>query len=197
MSLLKFIKTNPLSRKIFGKKELEIIQKQLLGISLSQSEKNRLSRDIRPKFRFIKEAIPFQEEFELKKDTEAIMIVEKARNAILLDPLHREVEAILLFGSHVKKEVSPVSDIDICVVLTGDVSREDSFKFRMRVLGELPEKADVQVFNVLPQKIKRDIARKHRLLYKKTGFDDLDFTLHHLKDEDFFLRKERIFGEAA
>ena len=197
MSLLKFIKTNPLSTKIFGKKELEIIQKQLLGISLSQSEKNRLSRDIRPKFRFIKEAIPFQEEFELKKDTEAIMIVEKARNAILLDPLHREVEAILLFGSHVKKEVSPVSDIDICVVLTGDVSREDSFKFRMRVLGELPEKADVQVFNVLPQKIKRDIARKHRLLYKKTGFDDLDFTLHHLKDEDFFLRKERIFGEAA
>ena len=54
MSLINIIKTNKDIRKIFGKKELVIIEKQLLGVSLTQSEKNRLSRDIRKKFEVIK-----------------------------------------------------------------------------------------------------------------------------------------------
>jgi len=170
MSLLNFIQKHPFSRKIFGKKELEIIQKQLLGISLTQSEKNRLSRDIRPKFKFIKEAIPFQDEFELKKDMIAIRIAEEAKEAILKHPLHDKVQAVLLFGSHVKNEVSPDSDIDICVIFS-EISAEEAFHFRAEVGGELPDNADIQVFNVLPEKIKKDIALHHRILHKKTHFD--------------------------
>ena len=54
MSLLNFLKNNEDIRKLFGKRELIIIEKQLNGINLTQSEKNRLSRDIRRKLGVVK-----------------------------------------------------------------------------------------------------------------------------------------------
>ena len=54
MSLIQFLKKENNARKIFGKRELKIIEKQLFGLNLTQSEKNRLSRDIRKKLEFIK-----------------------------------------------------------------------------------------------------------------------------------------------
>ena len=57
LTLKTIIKNHKEIRKIFGKKEIKIILKQLEGISLNQSEKNRLSRDIRPKLNIIKEFI--------------------------------------------------------------------------------------------------------------------------------------------
>ena len=59
MALLEFLKNNKNARKIFGKKELEIIFKQLEGMPLTQSERNRLSRDIKPKLEFIREISNF------------------------------------------------------------------------------------------------------------------------------------------
>lgn len=166
MTLKKFIKESEEVRKIFGKKEIEIIIKQLGGIFLTQSEKNRLSRDIRPKFKVIKELSQFEDEFELKKDAETMKIVEKAKEVILTDQLKEKINSIMLFGSHVKNEVSPLSDIDVCVSFS-NISKEDAFQFRIRVMRELPEKVDIQVFNELPEKIKKDIEEHHRTLYKK------------------------------
>ena len=54
LRLKNYLKINENARKIFGKKELEIIIKQLEGIHLTQSERNRISRDIKPKLEFIK-----------------------------------------------------------------------------------------------------------------------------------------------
>ena len=54
VGLISIIKDEKI-RTLFGKRELEIIEKQLLGIKLSNSEKTRLSRDIRKKFEAIKE----------------------------------------------------------------------------------------------------------------------------------------------
>ncbi|MBU1973972.1 MAG: hypothetical protein KKH52_01090, partial [Nanoarchaeota archaeon] len=85
MALLNFLQKNELSRKIFGKRELKIIEKQLRGISLTQSEKNRLSRDIRLKFEFIKDCSRFQDEFKLKKSSINKKLIEEAREVILAD----------------------------------------------------------------------------------------------------------------
>ena len=52
-SLKHFVTHDDSARKIFGKKEIRIIQKQLDGITLTQSEKNRLSRSVRKKFEVI------------------------------------------------------------------------------------------------------------------------------------------------
>lgn len=194
LALKKFLKDNKNARKIFGKKELEIILKQLDGLPLTQSERNRLSRDIKPKLEFIREISEFKDEFGLKKDQDARKIIYKAVNVILQDKLKDKIEAILLFGSRVKGIVTPRSDIDICVVFD-KTEKEDADRFRVRILGNFSEKADIQVFNTLPQKIKRSIAGSHKVLYKKENFDNNLFSIKYLKDEDYFARMHRIFGQ--
>lgn len=166
MNLSKFLNKTPEARKIFGQRELKIIEKQLNGINLTQSEKNRLSRDIRKKLNFIKEVSRFEDEFDLKKGIENKKIIEESKKIILEHPLRNRIKKILLFGSVVKKEVTIRSDIDIAVIF-GKITRRESFNFRKRVMGELPDKVDVQVFNVLPEKIKTSILKNHRVLYKK------------------------------
>jgi len=193
LNLKDFLKSNRNARKIFGKKEIGIILKQLDGISLTQSEKNRLSRDIRPKFEFIKEVSDFKDEFNLKKDASTLKIIDKAVQLILQDELKDKVKAILLFGSHAGGVVTTRSDIDICVIFT-DISLREATKFRIRIMGRLPEKVDVQVFNILPQKIKKSIAINHKVLYKGNNFDNMSFTIQHIKDEDYFFRVDKMMG---
>lgn len=164
--MLKFLKENKNSRKIFGKRELKIIEKQLQGISLTQSEKNRLSRDIREKFRFIREISRFEGDFELKKGSKVKKIIENAKEEILKDKISNDIKEIWLFGSAVKNELSFRSDIDI-VVIFNKITKKESFLFRARVSGRVSDKVDVQVFSVLPDKIKKDIEKNHRVLYKK------------------------------
>ena len=196
MSLLNFLRNNEKARKIFGERELKIIEKQLLGINLTQSEKNRLSRDIRKKLEFISEISAFKEEFDLKKRAGIEKLIKKAVELMLKDKLKEEIKAILLFGSHVKGIVTKRSDIDICVIFK-DISVEEATRFRIRISGELPKNVDIQVFNILPQKIKREIARNHKILYKKGSFDNLSFSIKYLKDNDYFIRMKNIIGEAA
>ena len=194
LMLKEFLKSNINARKIFGKKEIDIILKQLDGVTLTQSEKNRLSRDIRPKFEFIKEASKFEDEFELKKDADNLRLVDKAVQLILHDELKDRVKAVLLFGSRAGGVVTKRSDIDICVVFD-KISGEEAGKFRIHILGHFPLKMDIQVFNVLPQKIKRDIARNHKVLYKSDDYDNIDFSIRYLKDEDYFIRMNKIFAQ--
>jgi predicted nucleotidyltransferase len=194
MSLLRFLKECKSTRKVFGRRELEIIEKQLFGFNLTQSEKNRLSRDIRKKFEFIKEVNKFRDGFKLEKNQNNKKIIEKALNIILKDKLKDNIKAVLLFGSFADNTFTKRSDIDICVVFNKDLSLKEATLFRIRVAGELPEKVDVQVFNILPQKIKREIARNHKMLYKTREYDNINLSIRYLKDADYFLRMEKIFG---
>ena len=191
MSLLTFLMEDENTRKVFGKRELEIIKKQLVGNELTQSEKNRLSRDIRKKFEFIKGINEFREDFKLEKNQGNKKIIKKALKAILNDKL--KVKAVLVFGSFADNTFTKRSDIDICAVFD-NISLKEATLFRMRIMGELSEKADVQVFNVLPQKIKREIARNHKVLYRSGDYDNINFSIRYLKDEDYFLRMEKVFG---
>ena len=193
MSLINVIKNNKNSRKIFGRKEIEIILRQMNGISLTQSEKNRLSRDIRAKLQFIKEISAFHDEFELKKNSGNIKIIAKAVELILQDSLKNKIKAILLVGSHARGIVTKRSDLDICVIFN-DISLEDATRFRIRVSGELPSAVDIQVFNVMPQKIKKTIAANHKVLYREKNFDDISYSIKYLKDDDYRIRMDKIMG---
>src|SRR3989344_2419765 len=159
MNLIQFLKTNENARKIFGQRELKIIEKQINGINLTQSEKNRLSRDIRKKFEFINEASKFNGEFELKKGAENKELVEWALEGIKKTAFFPRIKEIWLFGSMVKKEMSVRSDIDIAV-LFNKISIREATEFRIKALTNSPEKIDIQVFNVLPEKIKKSILKK-------------------------------------
>ena len=191
MDLISFLKTNENPRKIFGKRELEIIEKQMKGIRLTQSERNRLSRDIKPKFECIRQLAKFEGEFDLAKNQENKKIIKKAVSIILADELKKEIKAILLFGSFADGSFTTRSDIDICVVFKDEISLKEATKFRIRISGQLPSKVDIQVFNVLPFKIKKSIAANHKILYKN-GFDNINFLVRYIKDNDYFLRMKKV-----
>lgn len=166
MSLLNFLKKNKNARRVFGKKELEIIKKQLLGISLTQSEKNRLSRDIRKKFEFIQKVSEFSEEFPLKKGQHIKRIIDETLEIILDHPLKKRIEKIILYGSFVENQFNYHSDIDICAKIP-NISLRDATKFRINILGNAHDKVDFQVYEHLQKKIRDQIDRKGKILYDK------------------------------
>jgi predicted nucleotidyltransferase len=168
MKFLEFLKKNQNTRKVFGEREMKIIEKQLKGISLTQSEKNRLSRDIRKKFDFIKEAGKFSAEFELKKAAIIKEKIEEAKTAIINDILFAKIKKIILYGSILENKITPNSDIDIAVYFSNIDIKEATY-FRKRIQGKVDEQINVQVHNNLPQKIKREIDLKGRVIYIKRG----------------------------
>jgi predicted nucleotidyltransferase len=165
MDLIQFLKTNENSRRIFGERELKIIEKQSDGINLTQSEKNRLSRDIRKKLQFIKEISKFEDEFDLKKAQSIKSIIQEARETILKHFLKNKIRKILLFGSFIENKLTIKSDIDIAVEFS-DTTKKQAFDFRREVSGQLPDKVDIQVFNFLPEKVKQNILKNNRILFK-------------------------------
>ena len=164
MNLLQFLKKTPEARKIFGERELKIIEKQLNGINLTQSEKNRLSRDIRKKFQFIKEISKFENEFVLKKSQIINSLIEEAKEIILEHPLRNKIRKIILFGSFVENKLTIKSDIDVAVEFSA-ITKKQAFDFRKNILGKVNNKLDVQVFNFLPVKVKKEIIKNHKVLY--------------------------------
>lgn len=166
MNLIQFLKSNKDARKIFGERELKIIEKQLNGINLTQSEKNRLSRDIRKKLQFMKEISKFSNEFELKKSSSIKAFIEEAKETILNHSLRDKINEIILFGSFVENKMTFNSDLDIAVKFS-KITKKEAFDFRKNISGNVSGKIDIQVFNVLPEKVKREIEKKGRIIYKK------------------------------
>ncbi len=166
MNLLQFIEKNREVRRIFGERELKIIEKQLLGINLTQSEKNRLSRDIRKKLEIIKKLSVFYDEFELKKGAEIKRKVNEAKEVIEQSKYFPGIKKIILFGSTTDSQRTFRSDIDLAVEFN-EISLKEATLFRINVSGQLQEKTDVQVYNVLPDKIKEEIDKKGKVIYER------------------------------
>jgi len=162
--LLNFLKANKNSRKIFGERELKIIEKQLLGINLTQSEKNRLSRDIRKKLEFIKKISDFSDEFELKKSSIINEKTEQIKQNILDSGYFRNIKRIILFGSTVENQRTFRSDIDIAVEFD-NINLKQATEFRIRM--NLDRGIDVQVYNILPDKIKKEIDEYGKEIYQR------------------------------
>lgn len=166
MALINIIEKNENVRKIFGKRELVIIKKQLLGVKLTQSEMNRLSRDIRKKFEAIKELSKYEEEFKLKKGVINKELIERVKNKILKDILVKKIRKIVLFGSAAENELTLLSDIDISVEFD-EITQKEAFDFRVRIIGDFSDRLDIQVYNVLPDKIKKEIDKYGKIIWKK------------------------------
>lgn len=165
MGFLSILKSNQDVRKIFGKRELVIIEKQLLGVSLTQSEKNRLSRDIRQKLRAVSVLACFEKEFSLKKAGEIKNWIQDAVEIILNSRFSHNIKRIFLFGSALENNLSMFSDIDVCVEFN-KISKTEAGEFRKEILANVNQRIDLQVFNVLPSKIQKGILAKGRILHE-------------------------------
>ena len=165
MSLFDFIKNEPLATKIFGKAEIEIIKKQLLGIKLTQSEKNRLSRNIRPKLEFIKKCSAHKEEFDIKKGGEVYKKTSLFKDKLLLDKLGRDIKKIYLFGSFTENKMSQNSDVDLAVEFK-KISQRNAALFKKRMLVEKPDLIDLSIYNFLPKNIQKEIKQNGKILFE-------------------------------
>ena len=164
MNFLNELKKNENMRKIFGERELKIIEKQLLGVRLSASEKTRLSRDIRKKFEAINSLMPFSKEFNLKQGLLIKEMINEVKEVILETKYFPRIKRIILFGSAVENQLLINSDIDIAVDFSY-ITKEEALRFRLDVSRKINSKIDIQVYNVLPDKIKKEIDIKGKILY--------------------------------
>ena len=55
--------------------------------------------------------------------------------------------------------------MDIAVEFS-EITDKDAFSFRMRILKYF-DKLDVQVYNVLPDKVRKEIDKEGKVLYEK------------------------------
>ncbi len=165
MSLINILKNKEL-RKIFGKRELSIIEKQLLGVRLKQSERTRLSRDIRKKLEVIRELSKYSLEFKLKKGAEIKRIIDEAIDIIKENRYFRDIRRIWLFGSVIDDKLTLTSDIDIAVEFAS-ISKKEATKFRAEIAGRINDKVDIQVYNMLPEKIRKEVLSKGKIFYEQ------------------------------
>lgn len=163
MSLLTIIRQKPELRKIFGERELEIIEKQLLGIRLTPSERTRLSRDIRKKFIAINLLANYSLD-ELKKGVEIKRKIEAIKSEILKSKYFPQIKKIILYGSTVSGIRTFRSDIDIAVELD-KIDKDGAAEFVIEFAQD--QKVQVEVYNILPEKIKKEVDEKGKVLYER------------------------------
>jgi len=163
MGILELVKNKEM-RRIFGQQELKIIKKQLLGVSLSASEKTRLSRDIRSKFRIIEELSNFKGEFNLKKAQEIKFLIEESKEIILESSEKNKIKRIFVFGSYVDNKLREESDIDIAVELK-ESTKKEATQFKINMQGKLNKRIQITIFNILPEKIQSEILKNGRIIY--------------------------------
>lgn len=164
MSIIQVLK-KPEVRKLFGERELVIIRKQIMGVRLTQSEKNRLSRDIRKKFRAIKALSPFAREKQLRHGFLLKKKIQQAKKAVLNHKKAKLIKEIILFGSTAEKQRALISDIDIVVKFKRPIANPT--RFRIEVLKSLSDDIDLNIYHALPKKIRKEIDNKGKILWKK------------------------------
>ncbi|MFH1711489.1 MAG: nucleotidyltransferase domain-containing protein [Nanoarchaeota archaeon] len=166
MSLINTLRKNPEVRTIFGKKEIEIIEKQILGIKLKPSEKTRLSRDIKKKLIAVKKLSESISEFDLKKGQDIKKKIGEAKEVIFENKYSSRISRIWVYGSTAANDRTFSSDIDIAVEFT-NISKKEATEFRINVSGKLSDMVDIQVYNILPEKIRKEIDKNGKVIHER------------------------------
>ena len=118
---------------------------------------------IRPKLELVRELSRFSEEFKLKKGSEIKRMINEAKEVILEDELADKIKEIVVYGSFVDNTMTFRSDVDVAVKFD-KISLKQATSFRIRVSGKVNQKIDIQVYNILPKKIKKEIDDKGKVL---------------------------------
>lgn len=76
----------------------------------------------------------------------------------------KEKYDVVAYGSYVEGGMRPNSDIDI-VVLSHQTNKELNIKLQEELLGKLPLKYEVRIFELLPIHIQISIIENYRVVY--------------------------------
>jgi len=100
----------------------------------------------------------------------------------------KKIKFIILYGSYANENQNPSSDIDLAVYYDG--SKEERFKFRMKILGHVDDIFDIQIFQDLPLYVKNEVL-KGKILYG--GESRLIYELERRTYQDFDDFKNRFY----
>jgi hypothetical protein len=74
------------------------------------------------------------------------------------------VKFVFLYGSVAGKKENKLSDVDFAVYYNGN--KKERFRFRLKLLGKLPDNFDVQIFQDLPLYVRKEVL-KGKLIYAR------------------------------
>ena len=107
-----------------------------------------------------------------------------------------KVRFIMLYGSSVEGITRQESDIDLCIDIDADTDYERS-SFRLKVLSELPDLFDVQIFAQLPLYVKKEVI-KGTVIFCRDEVYLYETAISVIKEfEDFKYRFYDYIGEKA
>jgi predicted nucleotidyltransferase len=107
-----------------------------------------------------------------------------------------KVRFIMLYGSSVEGIPREESDIDLCIDIGADTDYERS-SFRLKVLSELPDLFDVQIFAQLPLYVKKEVI-KGKVIFCRDEEYLYETAISVIKEfEDFKYRFYDYIGERA
>ena len=106
-------------------------------------------------------------------------------NTLKKMPNFKNVMFVILYGSHANGKENKLSDIDFAIFYNGD--KKERFKFRLKLLANLPDRFDIQIFQDLPLFVKKD-ALKGKLVYAKDNSYACDVAYQTIKEFDDFKR---------
>ncbi len=107
-----------------------------------------------------------------------------------------KVRFIMLYGSSVEGMPREESDIDLCIDIETDTDYERS-SFRLKVLSELPDLFDVQIFAQLPLYVKKEVI-KGKVIFCRDVEHLYETAISVIKEfEDFKYRFYDYIGERA
>lgn len=108
--------------------------------------------------------------------------IKKVVNIIKKDS---DVIAIILFGSYLKNK-KYARDVDMCVILKGKKDAKKFFKKRIEYLSHIPNKFDIQIFQLLPLNVRISVLREGKILYSSNRSEIYSIAYETIKDYALF-----------
>ncbi len=106
----------------------------------------------------------------------------------------KKIRFIVLFGSVAEKRETPLSDVDIAVYY--DAPPAERFKFRIKALGILPSKVDLQIFQDLPLTVRKSVLAGKPLYYDNFQFI-FDEYMKVIREYDSFQKYHELYINKA
>lgn len=104
-----------------------------------------------------------------------------------------KVKFIVLYGSAAKGELTSLSDVDLAVFYDGD--KKERFDFRVKVLGRVGDKFDIQTFQDLPLYIQKNVLATGKVIYFRDYGEVFRIFMKTIREfEDFKPRLELYYS---
>jgi predicted nucleotidyltransferase len=171
--------------KVLTKREKEIINKRIGGISLTQNESNILSRFVRPKLKEISLINPSMLLNKLEYNQKAISIENKIKK-IVLENIH-QVDSIIVCGSAVQNNYKEYNDIDVIIATKRILAK--SKKEKKELIKKVEKAGKNKALNLDVQ-----IYAKNSILNQYPNSPSL---IYQLKDSKTIYGKLKSYGKVA